>query len=433
MALWRRTLCDGSELLAPRVLLACDWFVKYTAGLARGLADIGCEVTLLTRDHDLEFGAEPGKMREFVAETLDGTARHLELGGRVREVSRLRDVVRLRGDVSALEAGSGARAGGAPRNDMRLAVVAGLARRRYALTVHDPARHPGDRERSAWGGAMEHALRRRAQLIFVHSRALADELMATGDVRGPIEVVPHGIGEVVMTKLPERPALLFFGRISHYKGLDTLLDAMQLVWERRPDVTLTVAGAGEVPTHESLADSRVTLRAEHLPEAAVSGLFGEATCVVLPYRQASQSGVGSEAKRHGRAIVATAVGGLPELVTPGCGRLVPRRMHRPLPARSSRWWTRLAWRRRWAAGRRPPRRRRAGAASRRRPSTPIGGTCIESLCSACDRRPGPTDQQRPEVDGGVGGSRSAIVLEIRLVGAGVVARIHRCRMQKSCR
>ena len=45
---------------------------------------------------------------------------------------------------------------------------------------------------------------------------------------------------------------------------------------------------------------------------------------MLPYRQASQSGVGSEAKRHGRAIVATAVGGLQELVTPDCGRLVPR-------------------------------------------------------------------------------------------------------------
>jgi glycosyltransferase involved in cell wall biosynthesis len=84
-----------------------------------------------------------------------------------------------------------------------------------------------------------------------------------------------------------------------------------------------VAGAGDVPMHDSLADSRVTLRSEHVPEAAVSTLFDEATCVVLPYRQASQSGVGSEAKRHGRAIVATAVGGLPELITPDCGRLVP--------------------------------------------------------------------------------------------------------------
>jgi hypothetical protein len=80
----------------PRVLLACEWFVKYTAGLARGLADAGCEVILLTRDHDIEFGGEPGAMKEFVAETLEGKARHLELEGRVRDLSRLRDVARLR-------------------------------------------------------------------------------------------------------------------------------------------------------------------------------------------------------------------------------------------------------------------------------------------------------------------------------------------------
>jgi glycosyltransferase involved in cell wall biosynthesis len=317
------------EPFGPRVLLACDWFVKYTAGLTGGLADLGCEVVLLTRDHDKEFADEPGAMQSFVKETLEGRAIHLEMGGRVRDLSRLGDLARLRGICRRWE----------PEvvhvqedlcNDVRLAVVAGLARGRYALTVHDPVPHPGDQEPSARIRVLERALRRRASLIFVHSLALADELMAMGDVRGPIEVVPHGLGEVVMTQLPERPALLFFGRISYYKGLDTLLDAMPLVWARRPDVTLTVAGAGNVPVHESLADSRVTLRAEHVPDAAVSTLFGEATCVVLPYRQASQSGVGSEAKRYGRAIVATSVGGLPELVTPDCGRIVPREDARAL-------------------------------------------------------------------------------------------------------
>jgi alpha-maltose-1-phosphate synthase len=44
---------------------------------------------------------------------------------------------------------------------------------------------------------------------------------------------------------------------------------------------------------------------------------------VLPYIEASQSGVGSLAKAHGRPIVATAVGGLPELVADGSGSLVP--------------------------------------------------------------------------------------------------------------
>jgi glycosyltransferase involved in cell wall biosynthesis len=48
-------------------------------------------------------------------------------------------------------------------------------------------------------------------------------------------------------------------------------------------------------------------------------VFGAATVVALPYRQASQSGVGSLAKAHARPLIVTRVGGLPELVADGSG------------------------------------------------------------------------------------------------------------------
>lgn len=305
----------------PRVLLACDWFVKYTARLGRGLADVGCDVVLLSRDHDQEFGDEPGAMRAFAHEVLGEGPRHVTLGGRVREPRRLADTVRLRRSLRRWQPNFVHLQDSVP-NDMRLAVAAGLPGRPYALTVHDPVVHPGDRVAPAWIRAVRRGLRRRAELIFVHSEALAEELRGTGDARGAIEVVPHGLTGVSPRPLPPRPSLLFFGRISHYKGLDTLLDAMPLVWERLPETTLTIAGEGPLPEREALADPRVELRHEHVPEGDVADLFANATCAVLPYRQASQSGVGSEAKRFGRAIVATSVGGLPELVDDGCGRLV---------------------------------------------------------------------------------------------------------------
>lgn len=318
----RRDLEPVAATDGPRVLLACDFFLKYTAGLARGLADAGCDVVLLSRDHDLEFGGEPGAMHEFVGQALDGKGRHLELGGRVRDLSRLPEVLRMRGECRRW----------APQvihiqdslpHDMRLAIAAGFPWRKYAFTVHDPAPHPGEPRRAARIGIVRRALRRGADLVFTHSPVLVDELRAADEIRGAAVVVPHGVDDVVASPLPERPSLLFFGRITHYKGVDTLLDAMPAVWEHLPEVTLTVAGSGETLNHEVLADPRVTLRAEHVPEAAVSDLYAESTCVVLPYRQASQSGVGSEAKQHGRAVIATAVGGLPDLVSPDCGRLVP--------------------------------------------------------------------------------------------------------------
>jgi glycosyltransferase involved in cell wall biosynthesis len=304
----------------PRAWLACDWFVKYTAGLAQGLAENGCEAILLTRDHDQEFGDEPGAMRSFVAANA-GDVRHLELRGRVRERAGLRDTARL-ARVRRDFAPGVVHLQDSVTNDLRLALASGLPRAPYALTVHDPVPHPGDAAHPWLLKTVRRALRRRASLVFVHSEALAEELDGTGDVRAPIEVVPHGAAAAEF-RPPPPDSLLFFGRMSYYKGLDVLLDAMPAVWAERPQVKLTVAGEGERPEHPVLADPRVTARDEHVPEAAVAALYEAATCVVLPYRQASQSGVGTLAMQHGRAVIATRVGGLPELVKDDRGRIVP--------------------------------------------------------------------------------------------------------------
>jgi glycosyltransferase involved in cell wall biosynthesis len=311
---------SADNAAAPRVWLACDWFVKYTAGLGRGLAEVGCEVDLLTRDHDQEFGEEPGAMRAFVAAQAGEGVRHLELGGRVRSFAALRETVRLR-RLCARWRPDFVHLQDSVANDPRLALASGIPGRRYALTVHDPVTHPGDPVSPPAIRAIKRRLRRGASLLIVHSEALAEELSGTGDARGPVEVLPHGAGEAELIP-PPPDSLLFFGRMSYYKGLDVLLDAMAAIWEARPLTTLTVAGEGEIPAHEALDDPRVTVRQEYLAEDDLPDLFAAATCVVLPYRQASQSGVGSLAMQHGRAVVATRVGGLPELVTDEWGRLV---------------------------------------------------------------------------------------------------------------
>lgn len=303
-----------------RVWLACDWFVKYVAGLAGGLEDVGCRVVLLSRDHDQEFGSDPGAMRSFVAAKAGG-ARHLELRGRVRDPPGLRDI----GRVARLRRSWGpavVHLQDSVTNDLRLALASGLPRVPYALTVHDPVPHPGDAA-APWAlQKVRRLLRRRASLLFVHSRALAEELTATGDVAAPIEVVPHGAEAAAVTAPPD-DSLLFFGRMSYYKGLDVLLDAMDQVWKARPGVTLTVAGEGELPVHPALSDRRVVLHQGHVPEHEIPRLFRDATAVVLPYRQASQSGVGSLALQYGRPVIASRLGGLPELVGEDRGRLVP--------------------------------------------------------------------------------------------------------------
>lgn len=304
-----------------RVLLACDFFLRYTSMLAGGMARAGADAALLTRDHDEEFGDVPGGAAEFAAAAAPA-ARRIVVPGRVRSPRGLsatararRAVRRFAPDVVHLQAGIG--------NDPRLVLAAGAWPRRFALTIHDPVRHPGEAvSRSATLG--NRALLRAAGLIFVHAEALREELLEETRPRAPVVVVPHGIdpGEAAPAP-PERPAILFFGRLGYYKGLDVLLDAMAAVWDERPETTLTVAGAGEAGDHPALADRRVTVRAEYVPDAEIPELFAAASCVALPYRQASQSGVGALAKRHGRPLVVSAIGGLPELVADGSGLTVP--------------------------------------------------------------------------------------------------------------
>jgi len=307
---------------SPSVLLVCEWFAKYTATLGRGLQEHGVDLTLLARDQDLEFGGEPGALRQHLDRTLRPETRLLTVNGRVRDLrvaarlpalrramrSRPHDVVHVQDSIV---------------HDPRLAVAAGLRPGRYAITVHDPVPHPGDPVPSRRIAHTRRALRRHAGLVFVHAERLREELLAAERPHGPVVVVPHGMDAPRPAPLPERPVALFFGRISWYKGLDVLLDAMALAWRSLPELRLVVAGEGVIPDHPALGDPRIDLRLGHVPEHEVQHLFAGAGCAVLPYRQASQSGVATQARQHGRAVIASAVGGLPELVDPAAGRLVP--------------------------------------------------------------------------------------------------------------
>ncbi|HEY2637368.1 MAG TPA: glycosyltransferase family 4 protein, partial [Solirubrobacteraceae bacterium] len=189
---------------APRVVCACDWLVKYTAGLTRGLADAGAEAVLLTRDHDLEFGGQAGALRDHARAVLGPDVPHLVLPGRPRQLGPYREAIRLRRslhrfapDVVHLQS--------SVVNDPRLVLVAGARPGRYALTVHDVTRHPGDPEASGLRRRLEERLVRGAGVTFVHAERLAEDLRRRyGPV--PTAVVPHGVDVPSPRPLPAREA-----------------------------------------------------------------------------------------------------------------------------------------------------------------------------------------------------------------------------------
>ena len=309
---------------APRILLAADFHLKYAAGLARGLADAGAHVVLLTRDHAQEFGNDADEMRFALNERLEGRVPVWTLPGRVRDAGAVADLARLRArrrafapDVVHVQEGV--------TNDPRLVLVAGPRPGRYAVTVHDVQLHPGDIQPPRVLIEANRRLPRHAGLVFAHAEALVGDLRRWSGTRAPIEVVPHGAHVPPAAPLPGRPTVLAFGRMSAYKGIDVLLDAAPRLWEQVPDARIVLSGEGELPAHPALDDPRVEVRNEHVPEREIPALFADCTCAVLPYVEASQSGVGSRAKGFGRGLVVSDVGGLPELAAGGAGLVVPPR------------------------------------------------------------------------------------------------------------
>lgn len=291
-----------------RVLLVCDWFLKYAGRQAIGLANAGLDVGLMCRSHAFEFGNSDDERSSLLEEARSGGVRIFQVDGRVSSARALPSIARTwravgswRPDIVHAHENS----------DPRLFALT----RRYpsVVTVHDP--RPDRRQRPAIGGvhaAIRRGWIRQADRVVVHGERLRNELDGTVSP-DRIAVVPHGVQpREAPVPPPERRTVLLLGRLEPYKGLDVLLRAMDAVWAERPDIRLRVVGGGSDESRVP-ADPRIDAVLGYVPEERVDEILDEASLVVLPYLVASQSGVGSLALGRGIPTVLSDVGSLADL------------------------------------------------------------------------------------------------------------------------
>ncbi len=200
-----------------------------------------------------------------------------------------------------------------------LLMLAALRRARVpmAVVVHDADPHPGDGYPLLF--PLNRALVRRADGVIALTEHVVARLREQRVLRPGVTLVraahpPYAFGVATPARAHDGPLrVLSFGRLLPYKGLDLLAEALRRLGHR-PEMVVRVVGHG--PESAALADLRalpgVGVENRWVPEAEIGALIAWADLLVLPYREASQSGIAAAALAAGRFVLATRVGGLAE-------------------------------------------------------------------------------------------------------------------------
>ncbi|MDR0547088.1 MAG: glycosyltransferase family 4 protein [Dysgonamonadaceae bacterium] len=180
--------------------------------------------------------------------------------------------------------------------------------------VHDGEMHAGDGGNRTQNRLLK-ATRQASRLIFL-SRKVKELVRSRFGIDKPSLILPHGLidfGQVPtqVRRRKEKPVLLFLGRLSKYKGVDLLLEAIH-----KTDTSLfeklIIAGA-PVGNYMVLTNHpQVELRAEWLSEADMLQYLQEADILLFPYIEASQSGVATLAINYLLPSIVTRVGAFEE-------------------------------------------------------------------------------------------------------------------------
>jgi glycosyltransferase involved in cell wall biosynthesis len=193
---------------------------------------------------------------------------------------------------------------------------------RFVLVLHDASFHPGD-DYPFRSKVLACEIAAADGLIVLSEHVAREAAVRYGFPQDRIWIVPHGSFSFGGTRrsLRRHPRhravkILFLGRILDYKGLGLLIEAYRLLRLRQIDVTLNIAGEGDMePYANALAGlAGVDVDNRWLDDIEIANCLARADIVVLPYVEASQSGVAAAAMTEALPLVVTPVGGLAEQV-----------------------------------------------------------------------------------------------------------------------
>jgi glycosyltransferase involved in cell wall biosynthesis len=298
---------------------------KFTYELANHLKDIGPEITLSSaRGSDLGQIVKNLRLPNETVRTFEGDkatfrgklAAAIGLAGILLISLKFRRILRKHSVEVALCTFQSIW-------DVATLPVLAYGSVRSVLILHDAFFHPGD------GYPFRHHILR-AQiantdaLIVLSDHVKQQAITAFAYPADRIWKMPHGaftfgnknITQAVHPRGKRPVRILFFGRIVTYKGLNHLLSAVKMLITKVPAFQVIIAGSGSLEAYADLISDLPNLEIHNrwLNDSDIGTLLASADVAILPYIEASQSGVAAAAYAAGRPIIATPVGGLVEQV-----------------------------------------------------------------------------------------------------------------------
>jgi len=214
--------------------------------------------------------------------------------------------------------------------------------KKIAFTVHNVNAAKRDSHDSSLNRLTLKIQYRLADHLFVHTEAMKKELLVDFGVReSSVTVIPLGVNNSVPdTDLTPRAAkrrlglqdgdraILFFGHIGPYKGLDYLVTAFQRLAATHPDYRLLIVGKPKKGSEQYWEDiqraieagpgrDQVIQRIEFVPDEDTELYFKAADVLALPYTEIFQSGVLILGYTFGVPVIAADVGSLKEDIAQG--------------------------------------------------------------------------------------------------------------------
>jgi glycosyltransferase involved in cell wall biosynthesis len=205
-----------------------------------------------------------------------------------------------------------------------------LNKTKLVITLHDPKPHTGE---NSWKTFLKFNLfipKAKAFILYAQfSKTLLQKTFPKVNVPiNCIQLLPFSFMRNYLPK--ERKSdnsILFFGRLSPYKGVDILIKAIPLVLEKYPNQKFVIAGSTSYDfnfdeTLISRIKNNITIINKYLSLDEVAALIDKSAFVVCPYRDATQSGVLSTTFAFGKTAITSNVGSFSEYITDGINGLI---------------------------------------------------------------------------------------------------------------